>query len=128
MILGRVNVLRNAMGKPSLNRIWCPLCRSENLHNIWNCPNLKCPICGQQHLIINCPYAIACQWCGSRTHSSELCNDVQGRLKKVQCYNRCLKCGRVGHVARYCQSRTRLNRRRRRRRYRRRRYRRRRRY
>jgi hypothetical protein len=130
-MLGRININRNAQGRPPLNRVWCQLCRRANDHFIWNCPNLKCIICGERHLINNCRYTTACHWCGSRQHLSELCNDPQGRTKKAACFVRCLKCGKRGHFAKDCRSGPRLNRygtRRRRRRYgrRRRRYRRRR--
>lgn len=98
----RVNEARKPLGLKTIKQVWCPICRKANTHWLWDCPNRRCDICNLDHLVTQCPYFNACQWCGSTSHASYECNSANGKLLKAACLKKCYRCKRKGHIAVQC--------------------------
>ena len=102
MNITNLNNTRLLAGLPKVHHVWCKICRQQNVHFWWNCPNIKCNICNEAHSTSQCPYKYVCQWCGSDGHISAACNTAKGLALKATCRRRCFRCGRFGHIAVNC--------------------------
>ena len=97
-----INISRVKLGLKPIKAIWCKICRLQNQHFWWNCPNIRCNICNGAHLTKNCEMLRKCQYCGSDKHLSQACNDEQGMNLKANRYRKCTLCNKYGHTAMNC--------------------------
>ena len=97
-----INISRVQLGLKPIKAIWCKICRLQNQHFWWNCPNIRCNICNGAHLTKNCEMLRNCQYCGSDKHLSQQCNNVQGMTIKANRYRKCTLCNKTGHTAMSC--------------------------
>lgn len=104
MNLMDLNASKANVGLPPIQHVWCRICRQLDQHWWWNCPHIKCKICNENHATFTCTYCHACQWCGSVKHTSNTCDDANGRILKASTRRRCYRCGRFGHIASRCSS------------------------
>ena len=90
----KYNEARANVGLPPIQFVWCRICRQINKHFWWDCPNVRCKICNEDHPTFTCKIYYACQWCGSTQHTSWVCNNPNGRVLKASTRRRCYRCGR----------------------------------
>ena len=83
-----INITRVELGLKPIKAIWCKICRLQNQHFWWNCPNIRCNICNGAHLTKNCEMLRNCQYCGSDKHLSQSCNNLQGMNLKANRYRK----------------------------------------
>jgi len=98
----KVNQARGSTGLPPIHSVWCHICKKANAHWWWQCPNVRCNICYNDHPTFLCESLYICNWCGSNKHISEACVEEKTVIAKANMRRRCYRCGYPGHIAAYC--------------------------